>query len=131
MNQGEGNWIEILWSNPQVFCYNNWVDKGGRKMEDKGLKDRVLKAYNIGMKRYILVHGVINWGVSTALIYRMMMIIKNEGLSLGKIIRGIFTVQTFYALILFGMGGLLFGLFMWKWIEREVLKYKQKGKKKK
>ncbi len=100
-------------------------------MADRDVKERVVKAHQMGMKRYILVHGALRWGVSTALIYRILLTLTTEGLSLGKLARGFFSINTLYALVIFSIVGLMWGLFMWKWIEREVIKYNQKGKKKK
>ncbi|GAB6085605.1 hypothetical protein [Alkaliphilus crotonatoxidans] len=100
-------------------------------MEDKAQQERVLKAYQMGKKRYILVHGVLNWGISTAIIYRILLVLTTQGFSIEKLLKGLFSIETLYALIIFCPVGLLWGLFMFKWIERKVNEYEAHKKKKK
>ncbi|MBM7615959.1 hypothetical protein [Alkaliphilus hydrothermalis] len=87
---------------------------------DQERKEHILKSYSLGRKRYIFVHGVFNWGLSTALIYRAFILVATHGWSLGEVARGIFTWETLKAIGLFGWVGLLFGHFMWKWIEKQA-----------
>ncbi len=101
-------------------------------------REKLLKAHSIGMKRYILIHGVVNWGITTAIIYRILIVGTTYGWSLEGIVKGILSIETIFSIIFFGLVGIIFGFFMWKWIDREVKKLpplptksKGNGKKKK
>lgn len=66
-----------------------------------------------GFTRFVLVHGVIGWGVGTALLFSLIMwIFKNESILHFLSI----------SLIVFPIGGILWGSVMWVVINR---KYKR------
>lgn len=69
---------------------------------------------NKGRIYFVLVHGVIGWGVVTAVLWSLIMQVVFPV--------NTFLVRTLIALILFPLGGLGFGLFMWHLNEK---KYKQ------
>ncbi|MCB5225573.1 hypothetical protein JAO78_001910 [Alishewanella sp. 16-MA] len=69
-----------------------------------------------GKWSYVLKHGVLGWGVPTAILWSAIM----------HFIDSIpFNESIFLALVLFPIGGLFWGLFMWFFIKREVSKLQQ------
>ncbi|KAB3532468.1 hypothetical protein [Alkaliphilus serpentinus] len=99
---------------------------------DNKQRENLIKAYNKGKTKYILQHGVLSWGVSTAIIYRILVSLFNIGFSFSAIKRGLFSLDTLYAIPLFSIGGLLWGIFMWKIIEKKASEIKEKrGKRRK
>lgn len=69
-----------------------------------------------GKWSYVVKFGVLGWGVSTAILWSVFM---------HFIDRIPFTESIFLALVLFPIGGLFFGLFMWFFIIREFNKLEQ------
>ena len=69
-----------------------------------------------GKWSYVFKHGVLGWGVPTAILWSTIM----------HFIDSIpFTESIFLALVLFPIGGLFWGLFMWFFINREFSKLEQ------
>ncbi|WP_026476972.1 hypothetical protein [Alkaliphilus transvaalensis] len=98
---------------------------------DKQRQERLLQVYSTGKVRYILEHGVIRWGILTAIIYRTLYAITTHGWSLKGIADEVLSFGTIGAIAIFGILGIAFGFFMWKWIEREVKKIPPKPDKEK
>ncbi|MCF4008159.1 hypothetical protein [Rheinheimera sp. UJ63] len=69
-----------------------------------------------GKWSYVLKHGVLGWGVPTAILWSAIMHF------IGSIP---FNESIFLALVLFPIGGLFWGLFMWFFIKREFSKLQQ------
>lgn len=67
---------------------------------------------------YVLKHGVLGWGLPTAILWSAIM---------HFIDRIPFTESIFIALILFPAGGVLWGVFMWFFISREFNKMHKSG----
>ncbi len=66
-----------------------------------------------GKWSYVFKHGVLGWGVLTAILWSVIM---------HFIDRMPFTESILLALVLFPVGGLFWGLFMWFFISREFSK---------
>jgi hypothetical protein len=64
-----------------------------------------------GFLRFVLVRGVLLWGITTALLYCGLRSLTEPSFS--------FTGQLATALITFPVGGVLFGAFLWWLYERE------------
>ncbi|GGW64009.1 hypothetical protein [Alishewanella tabrizica] len=69
-----------------------------------------------GKWSYVLKHGVLGWGVLTAILWSAIMHF------IGSIP---FTESIFLALVLFSIGGVFWGLCMWFFINREFSKLEQ------
>ncbi len=76
----------------------------------KSRKERLNNIITKGKWHYILVHGVLLWGVSTAILFSIIW--HFIGLS------GFNTI-ILPSLLLFPLGGVLWGLIMWFIIKRE------------
>lgn len=100
-------------------------------MLDNTEREKIKKIYAGGKTRYIIRHGMINWGISTGVIFRVLSIISKQGLNIKAIFAGLPTLNTFMALITFSIFGAIWGAFFWKWIEKEALKEPEKAKIKK
>lgn len=71
-----------------------------------------------GMVRFVLVRGVLGWGLTTALIYSLLM----WGIA-GANPRVLLPLS----LLLFPLGGLLWGAAMWWLLERKYRRHLQAG----
>lgn len=71
-----------------------------------------------GRWRFVLTHGVIGWGVTTAILFSLAMAILNGAFVLRNVA---------LALALFCLGGIFWGLFMWQYMvwRRKKLMRKQ------
>lgn len=73
-----------------------------------------------GMKHYVLKYGVLYWGVSTALLFSVaftivMNLLLDVEVSFFLVLPG--------ALVLFPLGGILWGIRMWSFMESSYRKY--------
>lgn len=100
-------------------------------MLDDREREKINKIYAGGKTRYIIRHGMINWGISTGFIFRVLSIISEEGLNFSAIIAGLPTMKTLSALVIFSIFGAIWGALFWKWIKKEALKEPQKPQGKK
>lgn len=66
-----------------------------------------------GFLRFVLVRGVLGWGLGTAILYSLIMWLVSD-IAMSKLLP--------LALMLFPLLGLLWGAFMWWFIDR---KYRQ------
>ncbi|MEP0355868.1 hypothetical protein [Paraglaciecola sp.] len=66
--------------------------------------DRLKSTIEKGAVRFILIHGVIGWGISTAILFKFIMQFKDDKPFFDGIIE---------ALIMFPIGGIFFGAIMW------------------
>ncbi len=80
-------------------------------MNEKQLK-KWEKIRNKGKMRFILVNGVVYWGVFTALLWSFFMA-KMSGTP--------FLSYFCVAIIMFPVGGLAFGFLVWKMSEKKYL----------
>lgn len=67
------------------------------------------KTLALGRKQYILLYGVLGWGVPTGLIWALILAWRDGWDKLPGFMIG--------GLIGFPIGGILFGALMWKWSE--------------
>lgn len=65
--------------------------------------------------RFVLVRGVLIWGLGTAVLYSLLMWLISD-IDIGK--------RLPFALVLFPVGGLFWGAIMWWFIDR---KYRQQA----
>ncbi len=106
-------------------------------MLDNMEKDKIKSIYSAGKARYILRHGMLNWGLSTGIIFRILSIISKVGWNIREIAAGIPTLSTLVAMLVFSIFGGIWGAFFWRWIEKEAIRLSQdpgknnKNKKKK
>lgn len=62
-----------------------------------------------GRTRYVLVRGVLLWGVTTALLVSLLMHVLGPGLSPTAAARNF---------VIFPIGGIAWGLLMWHWFKK-------------
>ena len=68
--------------------------------------DKLTKLSTLGRTRFVLLYGVLGWGVPTAILFALVQGYLDgwDGLLL----------KLMMALVLFPLGGIAWGLFMWK-----------------
>ena len=71
--------------------------------------ERLRRLRDGGHLRYVLLHGVVGWGVCTAVLFSLIMSLWEKEPFL-KVLSG--------AVVAFGAGGILFGETMWRAICR-------------
>lgn len=77
------------------------------------------KLAKLGRNRFVLLVGVLGWGVPTAILFVVLQCLQEGWDS--------FLVQLVIALIIFPLGGLAWGLLMWKMMERRRLRLMATG----
>ena len=70
-----------------------------------------------GKKRYLLVQGALQWGLSTGFLWAVIMVLFSRVENP--------LVMFSVAMILFPIGGLLWGSLMWNWSEKGYLKERE------
>jgi hypothetical protein len=73
------------------------------------------KIRNQGFFRFVLIHGVLGWGIGTAVLYSLIMWLMSD-VDIGRLLP--------LALVFFPLGGLLWGAIVWWYIDR---KYQQQA----
>ena len=68
-----------------------------------------------GKWHYIILHGVIGWGISTAVLFSLLQSFTGEAAFIDVI--GL-------SLILFPLGGVGWGVFMWSHFNKQINKFK-------
>lgn len=75
-----------------------------RKLEQK---------LNKGKLYYVVVHGILGWGIPTAVLFCLVQQVTGVQQTLHTIAR---------ALVMFPLSGILFGLFVWLFLKRQYNK---------
>jgi hypothetical protein len=70
-----------------------------------------------GMGHFILLHGVIRWGVSSAVLFLLINLLIRRIFSLGVDLASDWPL----AFVLFPVGGVLWGWSVWRMFEAEFL----------
>ena len=72
------------------------------------------KFSKLGYNRFVLFIGVLGWGLPTSILFTLIQTFEEgwDG----------FLVRLIISAILFPIGGIAFGHFMWKWLERKRAK---------
>lgn len=70
-----------------------------------------------GKKRFMIINGALAWGIPTAVLWILGMSYMNPEFST--------LFMSIVALIVFPIGGLLWGKFMWEWTEKAYGKHMQ------
>lgn len=79
-----------------------------------------------GIIKFDLIHGVAVWGVTTAILFSLVMpLIEKQELSYFAS----FIEQLKTAIIVFPLGGIVFGLWTWVWNEKIYQKQIEKNGK--
>lgn len=86
--------------------------------------------YNKGKRRYVILHGVLSWGVSTAIIFLLITSLFQYGFHFQEIIDSFFSKKSLITLAIFIVAGFVWGNIMWKVITREVEKNRNTKKDK-
>jgi hypothetical protein len=80
----------------------------------KSASEKLAKLSKLGRTQYVLRFGVLGWGIPTAILFSLV-----QGYRLGW---DGFLFQLILALILFPIGGILFGRLMWRVLENKHAK---------
>jgi hypothetical protein len=70
-----------------------------------------------GLLRFVLLSGVLGWGVSVAIVYSLVMWAVFPHLQPGPLLAR--------SLIIFPAAGVLWGLAVWFWTERQYVRFKK------
>lgn len=77
-------------------------------MEDDKF-NKLRRLLDKGKWHYIFVHGMLGWGVSTAILFSLLQAFLGEVAFLDVMV---------FSLIMFPIGGLFWGLYMWSYFVR-------------
>ncbi|MBD0380182.1 hypothetical protein [Paenibacillus sedimenti] len=73
-----------------------------------------------GKKNFIIFNGVIGWGVPTAILFTFLMsFMENYSIRFNQD----FFELLIISIVLFPIGGILFGLWVWGWTEKLYRKH--------
>lgn len=97
----------------------------GRRKRREPEKVEIIHAK--GLKRYMIVNGMISWGFTTGVIFLTIQSLWQNGLSFSDWKSVFSSYQGLMTLALFMMAGLVWGRFTWPVIEKQV-KNKVSGK---
>jgi hypothetical protein len=75
-------------------------------------EEKAAKLVKLGRSKFVLLYGVLLWGIPTGILFALV-----RGYSDGW---GTFLPQLILSLILFPLGGILYGRLMWKLLVRKV-----------
>ena len=77
--------------------------------------NKLEKVISKGKWHYIIIHGVIGWGVTTAVLFSLLQSFTGETS---------FTEAIGLSLIMFPVGGIAWGFFMWFYYNKQYNKLK-------
>jgi hypothetical protein len=81
--------------------------------EKKKMKWEKIRAK--GKKNFVIFNGVIGWGVPTAILYTILIsFMENYSLSFDRD----FFELLIISIVLFPIGGVFYGLWVWSWTEK-------------
>ena len=83
---------------------------GDEKILPMKPNERRAKTIALGRRRYILFHGVLGWGLLTALLFTGWSFYSEESIS---------TVDVVIPFIVFPFGGIFWGAFMWSFLKKQ------------
>jgi hypothetical protein len=75
-----------------------------------------------GKRRFVVLHGVLGWGVPVAVVWSIWMQLWDNGFSLDGFLSARFFSQMVVAFMVFPAAGILFGHWMWWFNERRYLR---------
>jgi ABC-type multidrug transport system permease subunit len=87
---------------------------GGSEMK-KQQREKWEKVRARGKKRFVFFNGIIGWGLPTAFLYTSAMTYMDQG---ALEFNDAFYRLLLIAIVLFPIGGVVFGLWVWNWSER-------------
>ncbi|SMP70424.1 hypothetical protein [Anoxynatronum buryatiense] len=85
--------------------------------------------YARGKKRYLLVNGMISWGLSTGIIFLTLSSLWKNGFSFSHWKQTVFGAPAVGTLLIFMAGGLLWGLITWSMVEKQMAALQTSKKK--
>ena len=77
--------------------------------------------HKLGKRKYILKYGIFFWGIPMAILGILLQYVFNNTYRNTQII----IINFFITIIIFLLGGLLYGLIMWTYFERQYSKTKE------
>lgn len=100
------------------------------KKQSKRQPERVEIVYQRGKKRYLLLNGMVSWGLATGLIFLTLQSFWNHGLSFSAWRTTLFSLQALGVIGLFLAAGLLWGALTWSMVEKQATQLGGQRKKK-
>ncbi|WP_410511501.1 hypothetical protein PaeBR_15610 [Paenibacillus sp. BR2-3] len=73
-----------------------------------------------GKKRFLIINGIVGWGISTALLFTLISSFFDHQYTI--IFDKDFIMDLVTSLIIFPVGGLFWGLWVWSWMEKLYMK---------
>ena len=92
----------------------------GRKTKLTEKQKAILRFYQRGKGQYILINGILSWGVVTGLLFLTIQSLWNNGLSFSAWTGSVFSGSGGATLLIFMAGGSLWGLWTWKQVEKNA-----------
>jgi len=84
-------------------------------------KTTISRVISMGKWRYVILYGVVLWGLMTAILYRVLMICWNG--AKGVFWQQFLSAETVLALIIFPVCGIGCGVVMWKGMQKRARKH--------
>ena len=100
------------------------------KKKSKKQPDKVKITHARGRKRYLLVNGMISWGLATGLLFLTLRSWWQNGFSFSAWRAAVFSLQGMGILALFMSAGLVWGVVTWPMIEKKANRWADSRKKK-
>ena len=72
-----------------------------------------------GMRHFIIFYGVLGWGLTTAVLWLVFMKFFGHGFN--------FVIGAMIAIVVFPLGGIAWGWFVWRSSEKVYAKFLDKG----
>ncbi|MGI6366566.1 MAG: hypothetical protein ACOX2G_12725 [Bacillota bacterium] len=85
-----------------------------------------------GQKKFVLRHGVLDWGVPTYFLYLFISAIVQMlfyRLSFGEALKSLFPITYIVGIVVFGIAGIFMGRYRWKQLLKEAGGKNKPGKK--
>ena len=96
------------------------------RKRSKRQKENVEIVFEKGKARYLLVNGVISWGMATGILFLTILSIWQGGFSFAHWKNTLFTFSGGRTIGLFMAAGLCWGLITWPAVEKKAVKIAEK-----
>ncbi len=100
------------------------------KKKSRKKPEHVEIVYQRGKTRYLLVNGMISWGLATGLIFLTLQSIWKNGFSMEAWRGTVFSLPAVGVIGVFLAAGLLWGLITWPMVEKQASQLTSLRKKK-
>jgi hypothetical protein len=74
--------------------------------------DRPAKTIALGKKRYVIIYGILGWGLLTAVLYNTFMLMTEK----------VYVHTVIFNFVMFSVAGIFVGLLSWTRLEKKAAK---------